>query len=274
MSGLRSIRQHYPDLAGNYRLIADCILQRPEAALQMKVRDIAAVCRCDDAQVIRFCKKIGFDGFSALKNALAEELLMPQQAGVQSSDPFTVLREEFFAKTQRSLQETKELWAAEAFQKAVEALSHAKRILLFGMGASGLVAQDAGLKLLRLGLPAIYQPDSAHGRMLSGLLQQGDALLAVSFRGETAETCRVAQEARERGVYVIALTGYSNSRLASLGDCVLLTAADEQAFRPSAMVSRLAQLFTVDFLICELIRKDIHRSGQNLLQTFEALREP
>ena len=69
------LKQIYPGLKGNNRRIADQLLKSPELLAARKVSDIASVCDCDSAQVIRFCKLLGFKGFTDLKARIVQELI-------------------------------------------------------------------------------------------------------------------------------------------------------------------------------------------------------
>ena len=82
---LLKIKQLYPSFTGNYISIADHILAHPETVVQNKVRDIAECCNCDDAQIIRFCQKIGYKGFSELKATIAADFIRTAPAPSNSS---------------------------------------------------------------------------------------------------------------------------------------------------------------------------------------------
>ena len=74
---LLEIRQRLVELSGNNRVIAERIINYPEEVLQAKVSEFAERCHCDSAQVVRLCQKLGYDGFTSLKNRIAVELLDP-----------------------------------------------------------------------------------------------------------------------------------------------------------------------------------------------------
>jgi len=272
---LRKIQQEYPALTGNYRIIADYIAKYPDKILTEKVRDIAKNCGCDDAQIIRFCKKIGYDGFSAMKESLAMEFLPVNLRAETSTDRScdNNLKQQFLENNRRTLFDTVESIADEGVACVVSKLTKAKRVYLFGQGASGLVAQDAQIKLLRLGVAAYYLPDTSLNKMLSGLIQKDDAVLAISFSGQTKAVCKEVQAARQRGAFVAGITNFSSSPLAKLCDVRLLTACDEKQMRIGAMASRLSQFLVVDYLIIHLALKDLDKSGENVMRVLQTLSE-
>lgn len=267
---LLKIRQVYPDLNGKYRDVADYILANPEKIVRHKVKEVAQDCNCDDSQIIRFCQKIGYSGFSDLKMSIAAEFMpVPIEAGPE--DSFDRVRQDFLANNHKAMHDTVGLLREEEIARAAELLVKAKKVYLLGSGASGLVAMDLHVKLLRLGFNAVYHQDSGLNRMLFGLIDPDDAVVALSFSGENREVCELAEAAAKKKAPVIGLTNFPTSRLARLSTVALLTASDEKVFRLGAMTSRIAQLLVCDFLIIQLALQNMDRSEENVLRTHEMI---
>lgn len=270
-SSLMKIKQRYPNFTGNYQVIADHILAHPESVVQNKVHDIARNCNCDDAQIIRFCQKVGFTGFSELKAAIAADFI-PVKLSVNYTHPdgsgtFEQLKKDFLQNNLRALTDTVSLLNETAVRSARELLTGAKRIILCGFGSSGQVAQDFQIKLFRMGFNAFFNADSELNQMFCGLLDTNDVLIAVSFSGENRNVCSYAEEVKKNGTKVIAITNFPESTLVNHSDVVLLTASDEKQFRLGAMGSRIAQLLVVDFLSLELALHDMKHTEENVIRT-------
>lgn len=264
------IKQALPDLSGKSLAIANYILTTPENLVGKKVKDIALECECDDALIIRFCKKLGYKGFSDFKASIAGEF-MPTgtllQAKNAAEDAFTTQKNNFLSNNSKAVHDTIGLLDEANVMRAVDSLSLAPRIFLLGMGTSGIVAMDAQIKLLRLGYNPVYHQDSGLTKVLFGLADPNDVALAISFTGETEIVCESAEIAAKRGVQVIAITNYPNSRLAKAASVVLLTASDERSFRIGAMTSRIATCLIVDFLMIQLALRDLPKSEKHVLKT-------
>lgn len=276
-SSLIKIKQLYPNFTGNYRSIADHILAHPETVVRNKVRDVARECKCDDAQIVRFCQKIGFKGFSELKAAIAVDFI-PVKLSVNYSQPdgsdtFEQLKNDFLQNNLRALNDTVSLLDETNVRNAMKLLRQAGRIMLCGFGSSGLVAQDFQTKLFRMGFHAFFNGDSELNRMYCGLLDGGDVLVAISFSGENRNVCSYAEEVRKNGTKVVAITNFPESTLAKLSDAVLLTASDEKQFRLGAMGSRIAQFLVVDFLSLELALHDRKRTEENVIRTHKMVHQ-
>ncbi|MES8790479.1 hypothetical protein U6O01_12330, partial [Cutibacterium acnes] len=72
---LGQIRSHYARLSEKEKKIADYILNNPENIIHSTINDVAEDLNVADATVFRFCKRIGFKGFQAMKITLAAEII-------------------------------------------------------------------------------------------------------------------------------------------------------------------------------------------------------
>lgn len=95
------------------------------------------------------------------------------------------------------------------------------RVVVTGIGKSGLVGVKIAATFSSTGTPSffLHAADSLHGD--SGVLVEGDVLIAISNSGETGEVCAIAQMAKNSGVHVLAMTGQLDSPLARIADVVL-----------------------------------------------------
>jgi len=128
-----------------------------------------------------------------------------------------------------------------------EAGRSGKRIEFYGVGNSGIVAQDAQHKFFRFGMPATHYTDTHSMGMAASVLRRGDAVVAISASGRTADMLASVEIARESGADVITVSasGSPLSRLATVALDVDVT-EDTDVYAP--MTSRLAQLALIDVL--------------------------
>lgn len=262
------IRQGYPELTGKLKTIADYILSRPEVIITHKVKEIASACQCDDALVIRFCKKVGYSGLAEMRASFSDELLPVQQADNPSEEePFDVLKNRMLEINTTALRDTMSLLRQDDVQSAAKIISNASRVFITGIGASGFVAMDLQLKLMRIGLTTVHHSDNTLSKMIFNLIEPSDAVIAISFSGETDEVCQSAKLAADRGAEVVAITNFPNCPLADYSNVMLLTACQEKSLRIGAMASRLAQLAVVDLLMVNIAINHIDRVQENVLKT-------
>jgi arabinose-5-phosphate isomerase len=117
-----------------------------------------------------------------------------------------------------------------SFEQAVDLLFACKgRVVVTGMGKSGLVGRKIAATLSSTGTPSyfLHSAEALHGDM--GMLGRGDALLAISYSGETQEILNLLETSKRLGVPLVTMTGDRNSTLASASDVVLDVSVKEEA---------------------------------------------
>lgn len=110
----------------------------------------------------------------------------------------------------------------ERFDRCIDVLYALRgRIIITGVGKSGIVARKIASTLTSTGSPALFvHPlEGLHGDL--GIVGRDDALLAISTSGETTEITALAATIKKRGTPIIAVTGGSSSTLAKMADIVL-----------------------------------------------------
>ncbi|ATX82123.1 arabinose-5-phosphate isomerase [Mariprofundus ferrinatatus] len=110
----------------------------------------------------------------------------------------------------------------ESFVQAIETILHIKgRLVVVGMGKSGIIAKKIAATFASTGTPAffVHAAEAQHGDL--GMITGADAVLALSHSGETREVCGLLPEIKRRGARVIAITGNRSSTLAQHADTVL-----------------------------------------------------
>lgn len=117
-----------------------------------------------------------------------------------------------------------------SFEQAVERVFACKgRVIVTGMGKSGIIGQKIAATFASTGTPAffLHPAEAAHGDI--GMLVKGDVLVAMSYGGETEEINQLLPTAKRLGIGVIALTGNKKSTLAQAADVVLDISVEREA---------------------------------------------
>jgi arabinose-5-phosphate isomerase len=118
----------------------------------------------------------------------------------------------------------------ENFARAVEmVLACAGRVIVTGMGKSGLICQKMAATMASTGTPTIFlhPAEGVHGDL--GMLMKGDVVIAVSNSGETEEIARILPTIKRMGLPLISMTGNPTSTLARAGDVFLDISIKEEA---------------------------------------------
>ncbi|HKW61621.1 MAG TPA: KpsF/GutQ family sugar-phosphate isomerase [Candidatus Acidoferrum sp.] len=117
-----------------------------------------------------------------------------------------------------------------SFEKAVDVLFACKgRVVVSGMGKSGLIGRKISATLSSTGTPSffLHPAEALHGDL--GMLAGGDAMLAVSYGGETQEIIQLLEALKRLEMPLVTLTGFVQSTLAHASDVVLDVSVKEEA---------------------------------------------
>ncbi len=116
------------------------------------------------------------------------------------------------------------------FEKAVKIIFSCRgRVIVSGIGKSGLVGRKIAATLASTGTPAFYlhPAEGLHGDL--GMVMKSDCLLAISYSGETTELAQILPLVKKMGLKLIAMTGNSKSQLAKFSDVVLDIQVEREA---------------------------------------------
>jgi DNA-binding MurR/RpiR family transcriptional regulator len=272
------IRSLLPSLAPAERRVAERVLAAPTAAAASTISALAEGCETSETTVIRFCRAVGFTGYPALRLALAAEggRSAAEHARdlsgdiVADDDLDEVVAKIAFADA-RAVEDTARQLDLDELHAVIDAFVSAQRVDIYGVGASGIVAQDFQQKLHRIGRVAFAWPDPHIALTSAALLTPGDVAVAISHSGATQDTVDALEVARRTGATTVAVTNFPRSPLATLGDHVLTTAARETTFRSGATASRLAQLTVVDCVFVGVAQRTYESSQRALELTHDAV---
>ena len=143
------------------------------------------------------------------------------------------------------------------FVRAVESILECNgKVIMTGMGKSGLVAKKIAATLASTGTPSFYMhPGEAfHGDL--GMISKGDIVIALSYSGETDEVLKIVPFIHDNGNTLISMTGNSNSSLAKNSDIHLDVRVEREAciLHLAPTTSTTAQLAMGDALACSLMK--------------------
>ncbi|WP_416149945.1 MurR/RpiR family transcriptional regulator [Salipaludibacillus sp. HK11] len=245
------IRASYGDFRDKERKIADYILEHPEIIIHSTISQVAENLNVAEATVFRFCKRIGFKGYQAMKIALASEVdkgIKDIHEAIQEGDDEQLVAEKVFHSNIHTLEETLSIVTENDFKKAVKLILEANRVEFYGNGGSGIIAMDAHHKFMRTGIPTASYSDSHFQVMSASQLTKNDVVVLISHTGTNQDILQAMEIAKQQGTKTIGITTLAKSPLAENVDVPLYTIAEETDYRSEALSSRIAQLTLIDCL--------------------------
>ncbi|TXT34504.1 MAG: RpiR family transcriptional regulator [Comamonadaceae bacterium] len=252
------------------RLLLDC----PGSFLNQPVIALATQAQVSSPTVVRFCRSLGYNGLKDLKLKLVGRT----QEGVQfihrsvdvddkTQDILIKVIDDTLAAVSRYRVEVNPCHVELAVTAMLETRRDGGRIEFFGLGNSGIVAQDAQHKFFRMGIPTTAYPDSHMQLMSASVMRPGDCAVVISNSGRTQELLNTCAMACKNGATTIVIT-CSHSPLSALGQIHLPANHPEghQRYSPP-MVSRLLHLMIIDVLAtCVALRTGMDKLQPSLRQ--------
>ncbi|MDR1930358.1 MAG: MurR/RpiR family transcriptional regulator [Treponema sp.] len=270
------IREYVPRLPRAERRAAEYVLAEPKKTLYFNISELAKQSGVSQAAIVRFCRRIGADGFAGFKLRLShdvfrisDERYLPDLDLEADREPGTVVKN-VIAGVQRGMAWLESLSDIHLLNSAVRMIQEARLNHIFGIGASSLAAQDLYQKLLRIGIPATAPLDTDLQITAACNLKAEDTAVVISYSGETPAMLTAALWAKKKGAGLITLTMESKNSLRNSADIALLVPASERVYRTGAMVSRITQLAVIDMLYSLLLSKDLNNTIHSIEDTMEA----
>ena len=238
----------YDSLFDAEKKVADYLMNHQEKAIEMSVSELAAACEASQATIVRFCKKIGCNGYHHLKIKMAKE--MREQDDHEFSNEISIDNIEqslmnIMASKMEELKETLSSIDGKMLREIIDLILNAKVVEFTAMGNTIPIALDGSYKFNQLGIPAvgstIWETQEAYARTM----RKGDVMIAVSASGASRHLLNMANIAKENGVKVVAITNQAKSPLAEASDYTLVTATREQVFHDQVSFTRMAAMAVI-----------------------------
>lgn len=258
--------------------IATAILSQPDLLNQCSLSKVANQLDVGEATFIRFCRTLGFKGYTDFKLDLAIELATQQKESSTLLDTYvaeTDTPKEIAIKLQNTLNnviaETVNLLDYAELEKVVEELRKADRIFLFGVGSSGLTAEDAQHKLMRIGLHAAAVTNNHFMYMQAALLKKGDIVIGISHSGYSEETTKALKISRDNGAKTVAITHNLRSPITEEADYVLINGNRQGHMQGDSIGTKMTQLFVLDLIYAMLVKAEPEKAIQQKQKTLSVI---
>ncbi len=250
--GLVRLKAVLQELKPSERKVAEYILAQPEHVVQLSVHKLAELSGVSEATIIRLTRSLDMGGYQELKLRIAGDLTKNTASNSYQEITMGGSVESIVTavsnNNQQSIKDTVSVLSVEEVKRAAEALSKARKIDIYGVGASAVIAYDVKQKFSRINWWCEAHSDF-HAQLTSAVtLSEQDVAFGISYSGETEDIIQSLTEAKRQGATIITLTKFGKSPVSDLSDIRLYTSSVEQSIRSGAMASRIAQLNVIDIL--------------------------
>ena len=236
--------------------ICELILSSPKDFLNFNLKEVSIKAGVSQGSVINFSNKYARGGFPKLKLLIASSISSSDEFISEKKDDGTLLSllketgENYFGAVNNTLSLSNE----DDLKTVASLILKAKKVQIYGIYRSAIVANDFYNQLLQLGVPASYVSDVLTCAVSASMLDKNSLIIAVSSTGQTQDVIEAVKIAQQNGVKAVAITANKNSKLATLCDTVLFSSPSGNSSLSAPTEIRISQLAIVDTL-CSYVRR-------------------
>ena len=254
--------QDYERFTRSERKIVDYVLEHQEETQYISITDLSSQCGVAVSTVSLFCRKLELAGFNDFKLELARAALparavLGEPGGeITAKDPPATVMGKVLASAQDALNSAYHMLSEREVARAADLLRGAGQVLCLGQGNHSVVALAAWAQFSTTSPKFKTIADSHMQTVALSTLAKGDAVLYFSYSGATHELLEAVEVIRSRQARLILVTRYPNSPASAYADAMLLCGPNEQPFQFGSTSAIVAQLYVLEVLLSEFIRRN------------------
>ena len=221
----------------------------PDEIIYLSISDLASRLKVADATLVRFCKKIGYNGFQDFK------LHLSQTAGMADKSAVDCTAKRIAHQMVDAINETSRSINYDEYLRIAEMMISSEKICAFGVGNSAITAMEISNVLARMGMMVTYTPDPHLQAMITSNLTERDTVILISVSGSTKDIIDVAEIAKKNGVRIVVITCYDISPLAKYADHILLSTRREAAYEGGSVSTIVSISYIINVLYSAIYEK-------------------
>ena len=268
------IKGKYNSLPRNHKKIADYFIDNFDRIPFLNVQDIAKSTGTSVASVVRFAQRVGFEGFSEIRDAIAETF----QNQINNKVIFPLfdqnrVDEDLLTEVANvdiaNINNTLNIIERKTFDYVINRILKADRVFTAGLGISYLLAEILGYQLTQVGIDSTVLKHTHtvfHEQVL--FMNKKDLLIVFSFPPYSKETVEVSAFAKEKGIDVIAITNKQASPVTFHTKANLIVKSENMLFTNS--FAAISVLINAIATACALKKKG---RAQKILKETEEIME-
>lgn len=246
---LENIARISPTLPRAEKRIAEALLETPEAIEHMTLAEISRESGTSEASIIRFCRRLGMDGYTALKEAFiqANHEEPASKIAIRMHDDMNAIINKLYRNNLEVLSETLAI-TDNPYEEVLEVLLHAKSIHFFAVGDAYVAAKLSYIKFRRIGVVCTAEEDIMCQMITASNLTHNDVAIAVSYEGRSRNVVEALKLAKERGATTVSITRRDKSPLLEYTDYRLLVSANDLSVGRDKVARRISDQFILEAL--------------------------
>lgn len=260
---LKIISDRYSEFSKKEQKLSDYLLQNSAEINNINIHELSKESGVSAATITRFCKTIGCASFVELKMSLSR--LADKASESAETDIFRQVSNYYTTAIERTANTLSE----EQISKFIKCIKDSKRIMIYGIGSSGLTAQETAIRLIRMGFNATSESDSHMMVIKSTVATEDTLVIAISNSGDTQEIVDAVTVAKNNGATVFGITSIHNSSLDKIANETLIVHNTKWISDKDFINSQFSIYFLLDIVSLLLLQDEI-LSG-NMTKTISAV---
>ncbi len=256
-SPISLINNLYSSLSKSEKKVAEYIQEHMDEVVLLSLQGVAKKCKTSDPTVLRFCRSLGYHGFSDFKVSLVPELLRSGKnvytdinKQKKPNNIKEMLKQNLMIQTDSTLENSD----VKEITKIARKIFSASKVVVLGLGGSAGVAQIFCDSLGSLGIFSTYFNDRSIIQHISTILKPKDILIGISHSGETEEVVAAMKKAKDIGATTIGITNSAQSSLANATQISLITGVPANMMGSYSCQARISQLVILELVLSEIAK--------------------
>ena len=276
---VQHLQSNYSTLRKSEKKIADYLQQHAQERLDFSITELAKRLKVSETTVSRFCRVIGLQGFQDLKLSMAASSSPVDEfknipPTIHEGDATPEIGRKLSESLSGSIAKTQQSLNVEDMDKAIDAITRAGQIYIYGIGGSAIIAQAAHHLFTKAGLNCVIYADGYMQAVSASMTKPKMVAFGVSNTGITKHVVDAVKIAGKNGATTIGLTSDRESVLARTVEICLATPLEyrDTPLYGGAIDAKVCQLYLVDLLYLGVLFKLGRPLKHNLQATAAALR--
>lgn len=258
------IESVYDTLTNSEKIVADFFIKNINEEEDFSAANIAEKLHVSEASLTRFSKKCGFTGYREFTYYYKDNI---------PNNPlkYRKLTKKVLADYDEILTKSYSLIDEEQIEHIIKFIINAKRVYFYGIGSSGLVAQEMKSRFMRLGLycDAFTDPDMI--KMNSALLDENCVVIALSISSETPVILSAVEQAYKNDAKTVLFTANRISAFKNICDEIVSVATTKNLSFGNRITPQLPLLVIIDIFYAYLLNSDFDSRKEIFSTTLSAL---
>ena len=252
------IESVYPSFTPLERTVADFFIHNTDES-DLSARHVSELLYVSEASLSRFAKKCGYTGY--------REFVYRYQEGLNAALPGTDDHIKQVLNTyQELLNKSYSLADRAQIDRICHILASKRRVYVYGLGSSGLSAQEMKLRFMRIGLNIEAVTDSHIMKVNSVILDESCLVIGISVSGQTDDIISSLTAAHQRGAYTLLMTARQDKSYQDFCDETLIFASMEHLEYGNIISPQFPILLVLDVLYAHYLQID--RSKKEALHEY------